>query len=94
VKGRIENRWAVPEIDLVEMEETVKDAILVGSFDDLALLRLVEVTTASIQEDRPLFTTILAEPAFYRKYFVRWVREALEEKHALLKAQSKDPLRT
>ncbi len=65
------------------MGEYVKDAVLTGDFDSLPLIRLVELTIHSIQHDRPLFSNLLDEPAFYRKHFYIWVREALSEKQKL-----------
>ena len=62
------------------MEEHVKDAILVNEFHDLVLLRLVEITVALDHSGRPLFSSVLEEPVFYRKYFQVWVHEALEER--------------
>jgi len=48
---------------------------------------LIEVTIASIEEKRPLFSSILEEPAFWRRHFHRWIKEYLEEEDALRKAQ-------
>jgi hypothetical protein len=48
---------------------------------------LIEVTIASIEEKRPLFPSILEEPAFWRRHFYRWIKEYLEEEDALRKAQ-------
>ena len=62
------------------MEDKVKDAVLDVS-DDLVLNDLIEITRTSIADDRPLFS-LMEEPTFYRRYFKRWVREALEEKNA------------
>jgi len=72
------------------MEEYVKDAILVNEFHDLVLLRLVELTIAAVRTDRPLFSSLIEEPAFYRKYFQVWVREALDEKEKLIASQHED----
>ncbi len=79
--------WGRERIDLIEMEEHVKDAILTDEFSDLVLLRLVDLTITAIQEERPLFPNLLEEPAFYRKNFRLWVREAMEERKALEQAQ-------
>ena len=65
------------------MEEYVKDAILTDEFDDLVLLRLVELAVAADREEQPLFPSILQTPVFFRKYFSYWVREALEEKKGM-----------
>ena len=72
------------------MEEFVKDALLLNEFHDLCLLRLVELTVAAIRTERPLFSSLIEEPSFYRKYFQVWIREALDEKEKLLNAQSED----
>jgi hypothetical protein len=73
------------------MQEFIKDAILANEFPDLSLIRLVELTIHSIQNERPLFPCLLDEPAFYRKHFFYWVREALEEKKMLEQIQARDP---
>lgn len=65
------------------MAEQVKDAILLNEFDDLVLLRLIEMTVASIRSGRPMFPNVLDEPAFFRKYFRAWVEEALDERDRL-----------
>jgi hypothetical protein len=44
------------------------------------------LTIASIEERRPLFQSILDEPAFWRRHFYRWIKEFLEEEDALRKA--------
>ncbi len=72
------------------MEEFVKDAILLIEFHDLVLLRLVELSIAAIRTEQPLFSSLIEEPAFYRKYFQVWVREALDEKDKLLSSQSEE----
>lgn len=68
------------------MEEAVKVAVKEGT-DDMALSLLVETVLASINEKRPVFSTIAEEPLFYRRFFYRWVKEALEDEAALNKAQ-------
>jgi hypothetical protein len=73
------------------MQEFIKDAILTNEFRDLPLVRLVELTVYSIQNERPIFPCLLDEPAFYRKHFSYWVREALEEKKMLEQMQARDP---
>lgn len=62
-----------------ELEEIVKDAILTGELNDGVLATLVEMTIYSILNDRPLFANSLDEPAFYRRYFYRWVKEGIDE---------------
>jgi hypothetical protein len=73
------------------MEELVKDAILTNTFNDLVLIRLVELTIDADRSGRPLFPDLLTEPAFFRKNFRLWVSEALEEKKALDAAQERNP---
>ncbi len=75
------------------MQEFVKDAILTGELDDINLIQLVDLTIYAIQNEKSLFLSPLDEPAFYRKKFYIWVREALEEKKALLQAEQFDPFR-
>lgn len=65
------------------MEEYVKDAMLVNEFQDLVLLRLVELAVTAIRTERPLFPSIIQEPVFFSKYFQVWIREALEERDKL-----------
>ena len=74
------------------MEEYVKDCILTNEFTDLTLLRMVELTIYSIQNERPLFPTLMQEPAFYRKSFRMWVNEAMEEKRAMDTPLGHNPL--
>jgi hypothetical protein len=58
----------------------VKDAVLTGECDDPILQGLLEITIASINDSRPLYATLLEEPAFYRKFFRKWVVEGLKER--------------
>ena len=62
------------------MEDVVKDDILSGEVTDLVLSNLIEIVTYSKVTGRPLFASPLDEPAFYRRYFQRWIAEGLEEK--------------
>ncbi len=52
---------------------------MTGEFDDGVLASLIELTVYSILNDRPLFDRPLDEPAFYRRYFYRWVKEGIVE---------------
>lgn len=70
------------------MKEFVKDTFLMNEYHDIVLLRLVELAVAAIRMDRPLFSNLLEEPAFYRKYFQVWIREALEERDRMQAAQA------
>ena len=74
------------EGQLGELEEAVKDHILTGDGDPV-LRVLVDLTAASITEERPLFPNLLEEPAFFRKYFKSWVREGLLERAKLQAAE-------
>lgn len=58
----------------------MKDDILSGEVNDLVLSNLIEIVTYSKFTGRPLFASPLEEPAFYRRYFQRWIEEGLEEK--------------
>jgi hypothetical protein len=69
------------------MENTVKDAITEGTTDK-TLSILLEVVRISITEDRLLFPNPLDEPVFYRRYFVPWVKEGLEEAKAIAEAEA------
>jgi hypothetical protein len=62
-----------------ELEELVKDAVLTGELNDGVLASLLELTVYSILNDRPIFGNVLEEPAFYRRYFYRWVKEGIDE---------------
>lgn len=81
------DRYGRDPVDLAEMGDTVKDAILTNEFHDYPLYRLVDLTITAITEDRPMFPTVFGEPAFYRT-FRQWVQEALDEKEREMKAQS------
>lgn len=75
-----EEGGAFRERRLAELEDIVKDAIYTETSDDPVLLKLIEITMISITENRPLFSgSPLNEPAFYQRYFRRWVQEGLEE---------------
>ncbi len=71
---------------LGELEEAVKDFILTGEGDGVLRL-LVDLTAASITEERPLFPNPMEEPAFFRKWFKVWVREGLVERGKLQQVQ-------
>jgi hypothetical protein len=72
------------------MAEYVKDAILMNEFRDLVLIRLIDLTVTAERTGRPLFSTLLEEPVFFRKYFQVWIREALEERDRLASAQAEN----
>ena len=60
------------------MEDAINEAIDEQS-KDVVLLKLVEITAASIIEERPLFDNILTEPVFYRRHFKPWVKKGIDE---------------
>lgn len=64
---------------LEELEDAVKDAILTTT-DDPILSILLEITLNSLVTHRPLFDNPLEEPIFYRRHFVKWVEEGLQER--------------
>ncbi len=70
------------------MADYVKDAVLANEFHDLVLLRLVELTISAERSGRLLFSSLLDEPVFFRKYFQEWVHEALEERDRLMASQA------
>lgn len=65
------------------MEGVVKDMILEEDFNDRVLWGMIEITMAEITTKRPLFPTLRDEPVFYRRYFRRWVEEAMQERARL-----------
>ncbi len=73
-----------------ELEEHVKDAILTGEIGDPVLASLLELAIHSILNDRPLFANLLEEPAFYRRYFYRWIKEGIEEVRKVNEAAEKN----
>jgi len=69
------------------MEDTIKDAITFNDLhDDPVLVTLINITLNSINSKRPLFDNPLHEPVLYSRYFNKWVKEALEERNQLDKA--------
>lgn len=52
------------------------------------LLGLIEITTTSLIDGRPLFASPLEEPYFYSHYFRRWVEEGLAERKKVLAANA------
>lgn len=69
------------------MAEYVKDTMLLGEYRDLVLLRLVEMTVSAERSNKQLFPSLMEEPVFYRKHFLPWVRDALEERERMSEAQ-------
>lgn len=65
------------------MADCVKDSILTNDFEDLVLLRLVELALSAERSGRTLSPSLLGEPAFFHRHFQPWVREAIEERSRL-----------
>jgi hypothetical protein len=63
-------------------------AALGGDSDDLVLNHLIELTLASIRDERPLFQSIMEEPAFWRRHFRRWMKAWIEEEETLQDVQA------
>jgi hypothetical protein len=71
------------------MEAAVREAVDHIS-DDAVLAQLVELVLEEEIEKRPLFPNLLDEPVFFRRYFRRWVMEALKEKQSIGDATKND----
>jgi len=70
---------------LADVEQDIRAAVG-GDSDDLALNSLIEISVAAHRDKRPLFQSILQEPAFWRRHFHRIVGEVLGEEDALREA--------
>jgi hypothetical protein len=66
------------------LEDVVKDAVLEWVFPP-GLFFLVEIALDELTTGRAYFASIREEPVFYRRYFKRWVTEAMEERNKLAK---------
>ena len=66
-------------VTLTELEDEVNDAVLTETTEDPVLAFLIEVTMASIETSRPLFSNLWDEPIFYRRHFRKWVEQGLRE---------------
>ena len=64
---------------LAELEDQVKDAVLIGQSSDSVLDHILMIVVNSIQTGRDLYNNPLEEPAFYQLYLRRWVEEGIEE---------------
>ena len=60
------------------MESAISDAILSGSSNDPVLVALLDLTIASIRDERPVFG-MLEEPVLYR-HFRKFTKKALDGK--------------
>ena len=68
--------------ELEELEEIVREAVHTQS-DDLLLNYLIELAYFEIDGKDVLGVPVIDTPVFWRRYFVRWVREVVEEDEAL-----------
>jgi len=59
------------------MEEAISDVVHGGDTKDLMLVTLLDLTIASIRDERPVFPSIMDEPVLYR-YFRRFTKKALD----------------
>ena len=64
-----------------DMESAVSDAIIAGSTQDPVLIALLDLTIASIRDERPVFSP-LDEPVLYR-YFRKFTKKALDGKEKI-----------
>lgn len=71
------------------MEEDVKDCFH-GEVSDVTLGMIVNLTVASLFENRPLFPNPLEEPYFYKTYIKTWVREEIDMDRAIANKQVAD----
>jgi hypothetical protein len=67
------------------MEDVVREATSNGT-EDSVLAFLVEVVRTSILDGRPIFSNILDEPVFFRKYFREWVSNQMNADQAAQQA--------
>lgn len=79
------------EVDIFEqLEDLVRDQLLIGQCKDRPLALLIKLALTEIQEDRPLFPNPLQEPVFYTE-FKKWVRGGWAEAVIAEKAVSGTP---
>ena len=78
------------EEELAAMAEAVYDAITTNSTSDPILAVLLELAITSIQDNRPIFPNPIDEPLMYRRYFLKWVTEGLEDAAKLQRAQEEN----
>jgi hypothetical protein len=64
------------------MENVVREAVY-GDTNYIVLAHLLEITRTSIYEKRPIFNSIMEEPAFYRRFFKRWVKDEIDQEMAV-----------
>jgi hypothetical protein len=75
--------------NLAELEDEVKDAVITGQSEDLYLLRMIELVLATITTGRELYANPFDEPTFYRRHFLPWVKEGMEERARIKAEQEK-----
>jgi len=61
------------------MAEAISDAIITQHTDDVVLDLLIETAIVAIQEGRALHPNPLKEPIWWRRYFLDWVSDGLNE---------------
>lgn len=61
-----------------ELEDIVKDAILEGGTQDRYLANLISIAIMKLEGER-LWDNLLDAPAFFTRFFLKWVEEGLEE---------------
>ena len=74
---------------LEEMEDDVKDAILTGATKDTVLDKLILFTMRVVVEDRHIAQNPLEEPAFFERYFKKWVADGIKELETTRKEKEK-----
>jgi hypothetical protein len=64
------------------MEDEVSDATLNGT-EDSVLALLIEITREVLFGKGAIAETIMDEPIFWRRFFKKWVQNALDEDQAI-----------
>ncbi|MGD0002888.1 MAG: hypothetical protein ABSE06_01520 [Anaerolineaceae bacterium] len=71
------------------MEDDVKDAILTGATEDRVLDKLIVITMRVVVEGRHIAQNPLEEPAFFERYFKKWVADGVKELEAARQEKKK-----
>lgn len=77
----------IPSIE--DIEDYVKDAIVSEDFSDPVFALLFDLVIEARVTKRHLFENPLTEPLFFRRYFLKWIDEAIEEKKKIEKIMNK-----
>jgi len=64
------------------MEDVVHQAVEDGT-EDLVLANLIEITRLDLSTNQPIARTLMDEPVFYRRFFKKWVQEAIREQSVM-----------